>query len=456
MSPRKIVILGSGFAGVYAYLQLHKLLHGRKDVAITLVNETDSFLFVPLIHEVATGSLSPSVVLQPLRTLPSCCLHRFVHGHVASVDLDRRKISATLHRSSPATSATPRAQKESAILSYDYLICAIGSETDFFGVPGAREHALSLKNLSDAAKIKNRIIEAFEYAEKAEPKEERARALRFVIVGAGPTGLELAGELSDYLRHEFRKAFPKLYGKAEILVIHGGARLLPHLDPWFDKKARVILARKKIVTITYNTQVTEVTKNGVCMHEESLAAGTVIWAAGVKARHLPLTGREPVERDERSDRIMVNSFLQIPKYPNVFIAGDQAWIRDKENGQPYPMRAQFAVREGRVAARNIVRLIDNKPPIGSEDPSGHSSPRDSVSMRSERLEEFAWKDQGFIMSLGKGGALAQMYGFRFSGPFAWWIYRTVYASKIIGWRARLSTILGWTLDLFLSRDISRL
>lgn len=430
MDPKKIVILGSGFAGVYAYLELHKQLHGRKDFAITMVSETGSFLFVPLIHEVATGSLMPSGVLQPLTTLPPCCLEHFVHGHVESLDLDRREISAIL-RSHPSASAGT--EKTNTVISYDYLISGIGSETNFFGVAGAREYALPLKDLSDAVKIKNRIIEVFERAGKAATKEEQARGLRFILVGAGPTGLEIAAEMADYIRHEFAKAFPSLKGLAEIIVIDGGASILPALNPWFGKKAAHILARKKIVRVLLNTSVTEITRDGVRTKEIFLPAETVIWTAGVKARELALFAQEAINRDERSGRIMVNAFLQIPAYQNVFIAGDQAWIRDKEHDQPYPMRAQFAQREGRVAGRNIARLIDDEP-----------------------LEEFAWKDQGLIISLGKGGALAQIYGVRASGPLAWWVYRTVYASKILGWRARARTVLRWTLNLFLPRDITRL
>ena len=430
MPPKKIVILGSGFAGVYAYLELHKQLHNRRDVEITMVSETDSFLFVPLIHEVATGSLSPSDVLQPIHTLPSCCLRRFVQGHVASVNCDLREISVTPHRPS---SSTDTAEKEISAIPYDYLISGIGSETNFFGVPGAREYALPLKDLSDAVKIKNRIIEIFECAEKTTTKEERADALRFVVVGAGPTGLEIAAEMADYLRHEFAKAFPSLKGLAEIIIVDGVTDLLPVLNPWFGKKAARILAHKKIVRVLLNTPIVAITPGGVRTKEKFFPAGTVIWSAGVKARQLPMTAKKPVNHDERSGRIMVNAFLQIPAYTEVFIAGDQAWIRDKENDQPYPMRAQFAQREGRVAARNVARLMDNRP-----------------------LEEFAWKDQGIIISLGKGGALAQIYGVRASGPLAWWIYRTVYASKILGWRARARTVLGWMFDLFLPRDISQL
>lgn len=425
MSPKKIVILGGGFAGVYAYLELHKHLHGRKDVEITMISETDAFLFVPLIHEVATGGLYPADVVQPLQTLPSYTLHRFLQGHVASVNLDRREISMTPSQSSSAADNTKKGEDT---IPYDYLISAVGSETNFFGVPGAREYALTLKDIPHAVAIKNHIAESFERAKGAATKENAARALRFIIVGAGATGLELAGAITDSARREFARAFPTLAGSVDLVVVDGLPSLLPALDPWFAKKATKILARKKNVRMLLGKPVTQVTEDGVYMKEEFLPAGTVIWSAGVKARHLPISAREPVSRDERSDRIRVNAFLQIPAHPDAFIAGDQAWIADKENGQPYPMRAQFALREGRLAARNIVRLINNKP-----------------------LEEFAWRDQGIIISLGKGRALAQICGLRFSGPLAWWINRAVYASKITGWRARLRAILSWTLDLFAAR-----
>lgn len=429
MPPKKIVILGSGFAGVYAYLELHKLLHADTDIDITVVSESDAFVFIPLLHEVATGSLMPQDITQPIHTLPACCLKRFTHGRAVAVNLDRKEITLE-HSGLPPQQEENKAQN---VISYDYLISTIGSETNFFGVPGAREYALPLKNLADAARIKNRIIEAFEERQHSSRPEQETDPFSFIIIGGGATGVELAGELADYLRHELARAFPALSGKVRILLIHGGKRLVENLNPWFDKKARAILAHKKIVTILYEKQVTEVMENGVRVQEEIFPASVIFWSAGVKARELPLNTAVPPAIEQRSNRILVNAFLQVPAHLNVFIAGDQAWIRDIESQQPYPMRAQFAAREGALAASNIYALIKNRP-----------------------LKEFAWNDKGFIISLGKGGALAEIYGIRFSGPFAWWLYRTVYASKIIGWRTRIRTVLGWTLDLFFPRDISRL
>lgn len=421
-SPHRVVILGGGFGGLYTYLGLHRRLHGTDRVTITLVSNSDAFCFVTLLHEVATGALLPTTITQSIRTLPQCCLSRFVEGRALAVDADRKIVRVT-----------HRADGEPHEIPYDTLVLALGSTTHFFDTPGAADHALTLKDLDDAKRLKNRIIDRFEEAREATDSATQEALLRFVVVGGGPTGVELTGELADYLHDECSAAFPELQERWSVITVHSNDRLVPQVGPWFHRQAHRILRSKPHVSVLLNRRVTAVRPDGVVLGDEFIASRNVIWTAGVRARDIDLVSAKPITREPKSQRILVQAYLQLANYPEVFVVGDQAWIVEKESGQPYPMRAQFAVHEGDVAAENIRRALDD-----------------------QSLKEFTYRNQGFIVSLGKGGALAELFGIRFRGPFAWWLYRSAYATKIVGWRARLRTILEWTLDLFFPRDLQKL
>lgn len=216
------------------------------------------------------------------------------------------------------------------------------------------------------------------------------------------------------------------------MLIQRVDRLIPQMDQWFSDKVCRILKQKGVVTVMKETSVERIQDDGVQTTKGFIHSHSIIWTAGIQARQIPMVHDREIESDERSKRIKVSNHLHIDKYPEVFVIGDQAWVYDKEHEQGYPQRAQFAVREGVIAGRNIIHMINE-----------------------EKLEEFHWKDQGFIISLGKGGALADIYGVKISGFFAWWLYRTAYISKLIGWRTKIRAIVDWTLNLFLPRDISK-
>lgn len=431
---QRVLILGAGFAGVHAYKELHNLFHTTKDISITLVNDGDRFVFTPLIHEVATGTLLPSGVMEPLRTLPQCCLNTFFDAKVEAIDFDKQRVTIRRNRLPDVTHAHGHVPREDIeVLEYDYLISGLGSETNFYNVPGAKEYGVELKSLNDAKHLKNRIIESFEKASDTDDPDEQRAMMTYVVVGGGATGVEVAGEIADFVTGELGNAFPKLKNLPRIVIIERGDSLLSGVDSWFGERARKILKKKADVYHMYKTAVTEVTSDGVATDKGFVHGHTVIWTAGVKAREVTLMHTKPIDIDERSRRTHVTNTLNLASYPNAFFVGDQAWICDKEKEQPYPMRAQFAVREGATASRNIFRLLRGKP-----------------------LEEFYWRDRGFIVSLGKGGALAEVFGMKLSGPLAWLMYRFAYLSGLISWRVRLRTILEWLLNLFLPRDVSKL
>ncbi|TSC62054.1 MAG: NADH dehydrogenase [Parcubacteria group bacterium Gr01-1014_48] len=431
-NAKRVVILGSGFAGVYAYLGLHDRFHAReRDIEVVLVSEFDYFLFLTLLQDVATGDLLPANITYPVRTLPSCCLDRFIEGNITKINLDTGEI--TIEERERLLPNGQSGETKKTELRYDYLISALGSETNFFDIPGANEFTYPLKNLEDAKRIKNRVIDSFEEADELTDENEIRNTLRFIIVGGGPTGVELAGELADYVNAELTRAYPFLKGKAEIILLEGGNRLVPQMDAWFDKKVCEILSDKLGVHVRYDAKVSDVTQMGVRIGEESILSRTVIWAAGVKARKVDFVSREPLAFEKMSERVKVNAHLSLPTHENIFIVGDQAWIVDKETGMPYPMRAQFATREGDLAAENVYNHLYGQPST-----------------------EFEWKDLGFIISLGKRGALAHVMGMRISGYPAWWLHRIAYLSKIIGIRTKMRTALEWTLNAFTPRDVTRL
>ena len=428
--PAHIVILGAGFAGIYAYLEFHKRYQNNKEIKVTLISERDEFVFIPLIHEVATGLLTTQGVTQPIRTLPVSPGSRFIEASVESVDLDKKEIRVTYPNYAKDHNKS-QSDLEREVVSYDFLILAMGSETNYYDIPGAEEHTLPIKNLEDTKRIKNHLIERFEEADTLTSEDEIRRVLRFTIIGGGPTGVEMAGEFADLITDEIKKAFPRVYHYASIVIIQGAERLVPQMGPWFGRRVEKILYKKMKMRILLCARVTRVEPGKVYIGKDSISSDTIIWTAGVKARYLDIASSLPVEFESKTKRIKVDSYLRLDNYRDVFVVGDQAWVH-KKSGQAYPMRAQFAVREGVLAARNIIRFMEG-----------------------DRLGEFKWKDLGFILSIGKGGALAQIIGIKFSGWIAWAIYRAAYLAKVVGVRAKMTTLLNWTLNLFSPRDISK-
>ena len=429
--PARVVIVGTGFGGIYTYLGLHKHLHNDAVQAV-LINETDRFEFIPMIHETATGTLQPSHITQPVRTVPQCCMDDFIEGRVIAVDADTQIVTVCQD-----THDIPDQYKDIPVhkrkeIQYDFLVVAIGSETHYFGVPGAKEYSLPLKTVEDAKNIKNTLVERFEQAQHLDKDEDKQDVLRFVVVGGGPTGVEIAGELGDIIADELSDAFPDCAHLASVVIVERGTQLVAGLGESFSKKTEAIIEKMSHIYVMFETSVVSVTKAGVETDKGVLRSATVIWAAGVRGRDMGITTQKSLQHDPQN-RIVVQQTLNTAQYDNVFVIGDKAHVENKDGTQAYPMRAQFAVREGKMVAKNIAHIVHG-----------------------EELEPFSFKEKGFIISIGKGGALAEVYGIRFSGWFAWWIYRGAYLFSILGWRAKFRMGLEWVLNAFLPRDISKL
>ncbi len=411
-----IVIVGMGFAGLHTYLTLIRNAHASDGIEITVVSPSDSFTFIPMIHEVATGLLRPDSIVDPLRNVFGPYMREFLEGYVTAVNLDTKRITVAL---------TPEISKE---YTYDTLIMGIGSTTNFFGTPGAEKNSLTLKDLDDAKRLKNTVLDEFDTAAD-HIRAGRHANVRVVVVGGGATGVELTGELSDFM-DVLSRTYCDVHVPHSITLLDGGPMLVKGAHVWISEKAKSILMSRPNVNVMLSMRVKEVANDSVTTETGTIPSTLTIWTAGVKASEVAWHPKEAVTIDEKSRRITVDSMLRLQNHPDVYILGDQAFACDVTC--PYPMRAQIAVRQGRATAKNILRRV-----------------------RGEEQIPFEWDDKGFILSLGEGGAVAEAFGLHFSGPIAWWIYRTAYLMSLVGVRAKLRTALEWTINLFKTRDLGR-
>ncbi len=412
MKKQKIVILGGGFGGVYSYLSLRKYL-GRNEAEVVFISKTNYFLFTPLLHEVATGGLDDEEVVESIRSISYKTGADVMVADVVGVDTERRVVRTS-----------------SGDVSYDYLVVALGGTTNFYNIPGAQEHALVLKDLANAVDIRNRFISTFEEASHIENAETRKKMLSFVVVGGGPTGVELVAEMADLFFNAFRKYYKGhiCAGDVSIHLINKGPELLPMFDPVLRARTLSVL-RAKGVDVLLNKDVSEVTKQSVRLADgEVIPASHVLWAAGVMPQ--PLEFDREVERD-RGGRIIVDEFLRVKNTDTLFALGDIASYTP-DAGMPLPMLAQVAVQQGAIVGKNIAAHI-----------------------RGQRLSRFTYHSRGSLVSLGKWQAVGKVFGTLWTGPLGWWMWRTVYLFNFASWPKRIKIAVDWTIHLFYPRDITK-
>ncbi len=408
----RIVILGAGFGGVYAFKKLHKIFHGNKNIELVIVNASNYFLFTPLLHEVATGGISPENVTEPLRKVLGCCLVDLYLGEVTRVDMKKKRVDTTV-----------------GTIAYDYLLMALGSTTEFFDTVGAEENSFTLKNLSDALRLKNHFITTIERASKVTDREERKKMLRITIVGGGPTGVELAAETAELFYNTFGEFYPKeVIEDVNIVLIQRGKELIP-MFPESVRKRAVKELQKDGIHIRLNTAVHSVTKEGIRTADgEVLYTHTVVWVAGVTPNRVDINGN--ITKNTRGC-IMVSPTMQVAGHPEVCVIGDMAHCPGPDGVDPLPAMAQVAVAQGQKVAENIAAMI-----------------------RGQKLQSMNYHSKGMLISLGEWMAAGDVRGFHFSGKIAWWVWRTVYLTKLISWQKKLQVAVDWTIDLFSPRDIS--
>jgi NADH dehydrogenase len=405
--PTSIVVLGGGFGGVYAFRHLARLLRGRTDVSLALVHRTNYFLFTPLLHEVATGGLSPHHVTEPLRAVLGCRQGSFVKGEVRMIDLEERTVTT-----------------DTTTIPWDYLVVALGSEAHDRGVPGVREHAFMLKDLPDAVRLKNHLIDTVERAMRETDPDVRKRLLSFVVVGGGPTGVELMLEMVEFMRTTYGMyVAPTFLSQMTFTLVHAGKTILPAFSPFLQRRAFRSLMRHG-VSLLLTTRVLSVSADGV--HTDTagdLGAGTVVWVSGVSPAEMHVAGGSFTLSPEK--RVVVSDALTSVDQPRVFVLGDMA--------EGFPQKAQVAVQQARTVAENIVRDMQGLP-----------------------MRPFRYRSLGDLVSLGRWSAAGYAGPIPLWGPFAWWVWRTVYLFKLLSWRKMFLVAVDWTLNLIAPRDIAEL
>ena len=409
----QIVILGGGFGGVYTAMHLEKLLAHASDVDITLVNRDNFFLFTPMLHEVAASDLDITHIVNPIRKL----LRRtsFFEGDVEGIDLPNKRVCIS-HGFEP----------HQHHLAYDHLVLALGSITNFFNLPGLEEHALTMKSLGDAMHLRNRLIANLEEANSECAIQGRAPLLSVVVAGGGFAGVETVAGINDFLR-ESVTFYPNLSEETlRIVLVHPGAVILPELSPKLGTYAQRKLTQRG-VEIHTNTKVTAATPCAVTLSDgTTIPTSTLVWTAGTSPN--PLLSTLPCARER--GRLLANEYMEVPEWPGVWALGDCAVIPDPQTGTPYPPTAQHALRQGKVLARNI-----------------------TTALRGGQKKPFVFSTIGQLAAIGRRTGVANILGINFSGFFAWWLWRTIYLSKLPRLEKKLRVVLDWTLDLVFAKDL---
>lgn len=409
----KILILGGGFGGLYTALELEKELAKSSEIEVTLVNRENFFLFTPMLHEVAAADLDLAHIVNPFRKM----LRRvnFFNGDVERIDLKSKRVTVThgdeLHHHE---------------LEYDHLVIALGGITNFFGLPGLKDRALTMKSLGDAIYLRNRMVANLEEADFECFLERRQNLLTFVVAGGGFAGVETIASMNDFLRSVIR-FYPHLSEEMlRIVLVHPGPVILPELGAELGSYTQQKLSARK-VEIRVNTRVSGVSDRGVHLSDgTSIDSGTLVWTAGISPN--PILEHLPCEKEK--GKLRVNSFMQVEGWAGVWALGDCAVVPDSKTGKPYPPTAQHALRQGKVLARNIAADIrgDNKKP-------------------------FVFTTIGLLASIGRRTGVANILGINFSGFIAWWLWRTIYLSKLPGIEKKVRVALDWTLDLLFTKDL---
>ncbi len=391
-----VVVVGAGFGGLEAIRELN-----GKPVNVTIVDQNNYHLFQPLLYQVASAGLAPYDIAYPVRRmLRHRENERFCLSRVNKLDLDHKRLYT-----------------EAEEIHYDYLILAVGSVTNYFGIQSIEENGFTLKSLGDAEAIRVHLVRQFEAATREEDPERRRALLTTTLVGGGPTGVELAGAISELYFHVMLKDYPDIRAEeVHIILLEAMDRLLLMMPENLSEHAQKVLENKH-VEVAFNKMVTGYDGKQVTFKEgEPLRTRTLIWTAGAKASPLIASIDEP---QGRLGRVKVAPTLQLPGYPEVFVIGDAAFLEDKE-GAALPMLATVALQEGELASKNILHRI-----------------------RSERLEDFEYQNPGILATIGRSQAVAELGRFQFTGFFAWIVWLVVHIYQLVGFRNRIVVFINW-------------
>lgn len=428
-NKKKIVILGGGFAGVECARQLESYFGNNSEIELVMISEDNFLLFTPMLPQVASGMIETRHIVMPIRAI--CKKTKFYEGRIKNVDPFGKLVTLW-----------GTGEKRGISIHYDYLVVALGSETNFFGMADVEKNAYTMKTLNDAVMLRNRVIDMLEQSENETDPILRNSFLTFVVVGGGFAGIETAGELMDFLL-DARKYYPTIHkGDIHVIVLEA----LPMILPGFNEKLAEFAKEKMIkrgIDIRLRTTVTSFDGTEVIVKsldenlkdpmDESkmdvIRTKTLIWTAGVT----------PVNTIKRSmfktdkGKVLVNDFLEVPEFSGVFAIGDCALFMDPQTNRPFAPTAQIAEAQAKIAAYNLNALIKNL-----------------------EQKKFEYHSKGQMAIIGKRTGIATFFGINISGFLAWLIWRNVYLSKIALPDKKVRVFLDWTIDLLFDRDISRL
>lgn len=401
---KKVVVVGGGFGGV-------SVANSLKNFEVTLISKQRHFLFTPLLHEVATGNLTPSNIIEPLSEMFDKTNVGFIHDNVVKVNFADKTVLV---------------EKDSLPLKYDYLVLAAGASSNY-SINGSREYGYLLKTLDDAIKLKSKILALFKEAGGQKDLESQKKLLNFLIIGGGPTAFEVATELEEYICGTLAQIYQNTVSRDSISItlISSGQEILKQFAPSIRVNAVKVLKNKKI-NLILNSPVSSINKDSITLSSsEILSSSCTICLSGVTPE--TLDGSEALEKTA-SGRIMVDDYQRLSNYPDVYVLGDMScFFQDKK---PLPMLAQVASAQAKNVSLNITRSVKNLP-----------------------LIKFNYKSNGELVSMGKFNAAGIIMGIPINGVFAWFIWRTVYLLKFPSWSKRFKIMKEWTINLFSRRDV---
>ena len=410
---KRVLILVGGFGGLYTALELQKLLGGDPSIGITLVNRENFFLFTPMLHEIAASDLDITHIVNPIRKLLKKV--GFFHGEVRAIDLQSRRVSV-FHGP----------ERHLHEIEYDYLVIALGSTTNYYGIPGLADNAVAMKSLGDGIHLRNRLIDLLEEADFECATGSRNELLTVVVAGGGFSGVETVAAVNDFLRGAL-KLYPHLAENLiRVVLVHPGEVVLPELGSELGLYAQEKL-RGRGVEVRVKVKVERISERSVELDDgTTIKANTVVWTAG--------TSPSPVLKDlacaKEHGKLVVNPFLEVSGVEGVWALGDCAFALDSRSGKPYPPTAQHAMRQGKVVARNIV-----------------------ATMCGGKKKKFQFSTIGLLAAIGRRTGVANILGVNFSGFMAWFLWRTIYLSKLPRLEKKVRVAFDWTLDLLFAKDL---
>ena len=410
--PKRVLILGGGFAGLAVAMELEKTLARDASVEVTLINRDNFFLFTPMLHEVAASDVDLTTIVNPVRKM----LRRvhFFAGEILQIDAEQKKV-VVAHGF----------DHHEHTMEFDYLVLGLGAVTNHYGLPGLKECALTMKSLGDAMRLRNHLIAHLEEAD-SDCCKVKEPLLAFVVAGGGFAGVETVAGINDFVRGALR-SYPNLtQDMLRIVLVHSGSVILPELHKKLGAYAQRKLMDRK-VEVRLETRVEGFSGGTVQLSDgTTIRTNTLVWTAGTSSN--PLLESIPCVKER--GRLLVTETLEVRDWPGVWALGDCSAAVDPRTGKFYPPTAQHALRQGKIVAHNITAAV-----------------------RGGQKKAFRFSTIGQLAAIGRRTGVANILGINFSGFSAWWLWRTIYLSKLPRFEKKLRVAFDWTLDLLFSKDL---